>query len=120
MNLQLRDHHNFAELALEARLAEREATFKEMSYACELEAMCAGKSRSALERIAAEIGLTPAGTRAVLDKWECRARLLDAAARLLRGLAAGELELVPGAENQAGCTAVALNLPGLRSLGSAV
>jgi hypothetical protein len=84
---------NLAELALEVRLAERAATFEEMSYACELEAMCAGKTRSRLEHVAAEIDLSPGSTRDVLHEWECRARLLGEAHVLLRALIPFEAQI---------------------------
>jgi len=84
---------HLAELALELRLAEREATFRELSYACEAEALCAGWTRAKLEYVAAMIGLSPASTRDVLHEWELRARLLHEAHCLLKALIPVEAEV---------------------------
>ena len=77
---------NIADLALETRLAEREADMAQMCFALKLEAMVAGAYRSKLFEIAARIGLSPDATGAVLDQWEYRSRLLNEAHVLLRAL----------------------------------
>jgi hypothetical protein len=77
---------NVAELAVEVRLAEREAALTEVCYALQLEAMVSSRYRGKLEEIAARIGLSADSTRIVLDEWQYRARLLDEAHVLLRAL----------------------------------
>jgi len=77
---------NIADLALEVRLAEREADLAQMCFALKLESLVAGAYRGKLEEIAARIGLSRDATGAVLDQWEYRARLLNEAHVLLRAL----------------------------------
>ena len=84
---------NLAEVALELQLAKSEADFRQMSFALELEARCAGKCRSRLEHVAAQIELSPASTRDALDQWEYRARLLAEAHDLLRALIPHEAQI---------------------------
>jgi len=77
---------SLAVLAVEVRLAEREAALTEVCFALQLEAMIAGRYRSQLEVIAARIGLSRDATGLVLDQWEYRGRLLNEAHLLLRAL----------------------------------
>lgn len=84
---------NLAELAVEVRLAEREAALTEVCFALKLEAMIAGGYRTKLFEVAARIGLSADSTRVVLDEWEYRGRLLNEAHELLRALIPHEAQV---------------------------
>ena len=77
---------NLAVLAVEVKLAERQAALDEMAVMCHFNSIIAAGARAELEQIAARIGLSPDATKMLLDDWETRAKLLRDAAEFLRAL----------------------------------
>ena len=80
---------NLAAVAVEVNAAQLDAVnLPAVAFACELEAMAAGASRSRLFVLASKIGLEPDATAMVLDSCERRATLLHQAHLVLRNLIA--------------------------------
>lgn len=75
-----------ADIALELACAIDEADLSQCCFALELESMVAGVKRSRLEIVGARIGVSSDAVRTVLDHYERRAKLMKAAAQVIRGL----------------------------------
>jgi hypothetical protein len=87
-------------VAVEVRLAELQASRSAMAFACELESLAAGATRSRLFQLAGR-SLSADATRLVLDQYELRAKLLHQAHLVLRELIAQRAANAQAAQDQA-------------------
>jgi hypothetical protein len=73
-------------ISTEMRLVAAEVRLDQISYACALEAMVAGKTRSSLHVAGHRIGLPSVVIADILGSWEARATLMRAGHELLEAL----------------------------------